>query len=561
MGPAGPPPAPGGARGPLIQVATRCETLDELVAKFAGLASEGALVLPASGELPIGTEARFAIRLKDQTVVMRGRCRVTDARPAPGPAAAGTRPMLLRVALLDMEESSVTLHRRLLARRRATAVPTAIVPEPSDPTEVSPPRAEPRAPAKPVPPPPVSGFAATMIGVAPPRARVGTSPLGVARPPALAEPRPPGTPFTLPPNPLSTRPAETRAPGASFTLPANPLSEMNAKELSSFIDSTLFESDDEDATAERPSRPATDLEQTVQQAPPERAADLERTVQSAPDAPVGEVGSQRVEPTEKTAHAPPSVLAPAAGARDWRQMAMRARPHARRALPYVLCAVAGILIGSVLLRSPAPVVAPPTVAPAPAKSRPLAAAPVAKPAPPPAPVADKRAPAEAPAPPVAEHRAPAAQAARAADPAVGCQANVVTEPSEAKIAWRGKSLGTSPLADANIPCGDGTLTITHERYETVSKTLTAEAGVPVAVDERLHRPPATLVVNSLPQGAAISINGHGVGTTPRRVPTMRYEHLTIKATFSGYAPWTKKVYLKGDSMQVTAVLSGGGRRR
>jgi hypothetical protein len=137
----------------------------------------------------------------------------------------------------------------------------------------------------------------------------------------------------------------------------------------------------------------------------------------------------------------------------------------------------------------------------------------------------------------------------------------VTEPPGAKIAWRGKPLGASPLAEATIPCGEGTLTIAHDRYETVSKTLTAEAGMPVAVDERLHRPPATLIVNSLPQGAAISINGHGVGTTPRKVPTMRYEHLTIKATFPGYTPWTKKVYLKGDSMQVTAVLAGSGRRR
>jgi hypothetical protein len=186
-------------------------------------------------------------------------------------------------------------------------------------------------------------------------------------------------------------------------------------------------------------------------------------------------------------------------------------------------------------------------------------------APAPAPVAAKpaRAPAPAPAPaqPVAERRPTAVHAARASAAAGGCQANVVTEPPDAKIAWRGKPLGTSPLSEAEIPCGEGTLTITHERYEAVTKTLTAEAGVPVALDERLHRPPATLIVNSLPQGAAISINGHGVGTTPRKVPTMRYEHLTIKATLPGYAPWTKKVYLKDDSMQVTAVLSGGGRRR
>ena len=39
--------------------------------------------------------------------------------------------------------------------------------------------------------------------------------------------------------------------GRAFTLPANPLSELDATDLASFIDSTLLESDDEDATLER----------------------------------------------------------------------------------------------------------------------------------------------------------------------------------------------------------------------------------------------------------------------------------------------------------------------
>src|SRR3984885_16199571 len=94
----------GAARGPLIHVNTRCESLEEFVEKFPGLPSEGALVLPASGELPIGTEGRFAIRLRDQSVAMRGRCRVTGARPAPSvPPGGGPRPMLLGGLLLEME--------------------------------------------------------------------------------------------------------------------------------------------------------------------------------------------------------------------------------------------------------------------------------------------------------------------------------------------------------------------------------------------------------------------------------------------------------------------------
>ncbi|HVV49891.1 MAG TPA: PEGA domain-containing protein, partial [Polyangia bacterium] len=99
-----------------------------------------------------------------------------------------------------------------------------------------------------------------------------------------------------------------------------------------------------------------------------------------------------------------------------------------------------------------------------------------------------------------------------------------------------------------------------ERYETVTRSLTADAGSPLTITERLHRPPATLVVDSSPAGAAISLNGHAVGKAPRRLPTLRYEHLTIRATLPGYAAWTKKVYLTEATTEVTAQL-GGGRRR
>ncbi|HLK94074.1 MAG TPA: hypothetical protein VKZ18_29545, partial [Polyangia bacterium] len=367
--PSVPPPAPGGARGPLIHVATRCGSIDDFVEKFATLASEGALVLPASGELPIGTEGRFAIRLKDQSVVMRGRCRVTDARPAQGAPAGVVRPTLLRVALLEMEEASTSIHRRLLTRRRAlaAAVPAPIAPEPSDPTVVSETRPEvPAAAGRAGPPaPPVSALAATMIGVAPPpRARAGTSPLGVPRSSALAEPRAPGTPFALPPNPLITPgPVVTRAPGASFTLPANPLSEMDAEQLGSFIDSTLFESDEDDATAEHAARRPEPDDVTVQRPPPDEVVEAAsgRTEQTATPPPVAAPPVAASPPAEITSpiKRPPFSLAELK--RRARALAKLERPQlARRVGPYAACVVGGLLVGYVLHRS-----SPPPAAPAP----------------------------------------------------------------------------------------------------------------------------------------------------------------------------------------------------
>ena len=535
------------ARGPLIHVNTRCASLEEFVEKFAGLASEGALVLPASGELPIGTEGRFAIRLKDQSVAMRGRCRVTGARPAPSaPPGGGPRPMLLRVLLLDMEEGSASVHRRLLARRRA-AVPVAIPPAVSEPTIVSPPRPEVTAPPplRVTPPPPVSGRAATMIGMSP-LGRTGASPSPEARASALGETR-------------AGPPTETRVPGAAFTLPANPLSELDATDLASFIDSTLLESDDEDQTLER-----------ISDAGHEDGETLGRPVPPRP-------GEPAVEATAPTMIDSTPVRAPSRAAgqtpRATRERSERARAIAARAAPYLLCAVAGIGIGR-LLGHPAPKTAAPAAQVAPAAptsvAPPAPASPVVEvappaPAPPPAeaaPAAEERAPptpaTELPRREAAVAKAPAKALSARAD---GCSVRVVTEPSDAKVSWRGQALGRSPIADAKIPCGAGALSIAHERYQTLTREVTAETGTPVAISERLHRPPATLIVGSSPAGAAISVNGQALGPAPRRVPTARYEQVSIRATLAGYPPWTKKVYLSEATTKVTAQLGSAGRGR
>ena len=104
----------------VIQVATRCATLDEFVEKFAAFAWEGSLVLPAASALPVGTQGRFVVLLRDHSVAMRGRCRVTEAKPTPvSPRNPAVKRVMMRVALLEMDDASRAVHKRLIALRSA----------------------------------------------------------------------------------------------------------------------------------------------------------------------------------------------------------------------------------------------------------------------------------------------------------------------------------------------------------------------------------------------------------------------------------------------------------
>ena len=198
-----------------IQLVTRCSSEEEFIERFARFATETNLVVPAQPDVGVGTDGHFAISLKDRSVIMRGRCEVTEILPiavAPGapPGTAGTSVRaLMRLRLREMDAHSCGIHLRLMERHAASAGPPAALPAATSP----------RAPA------PVSG-------VAPAEDAATGAVVATAH-----------APFETEPTELSPAPRpETRAPGAAFTLPANPLGELAAGNLASFIELTLFES-------------------------------------------------------------------------------------------------------------------------------------------------------------------------------------------------------------------------------------------------------------------------------------------------------------------------------
>jgi hypothetical protein len=506
----------------VIHLGTRCGSIDEFVERFAPFATETSLVMPTASEVKPGTEGRFVIHLKDRTPVMSGRCRVEEVKPvAPGPAGGGR--MVMRVRLLEMDEASRNVHQQLLACKRPAPAP-AVAPVAPKP----PPLRIVRAPTLMGASAPI-GTAATLIGTLPP-------PVPAAAPAAaLSPPAPPAPPpaaeeheKTMP----SIKVPELQAPSASFTLPANPLSELEAADLASFIECTLFEADaDPEAEPERAAGDDAKAPLAEADEPPARAAPVEARAEGS--------GGTDVTPMAAAPLLPPPAAPPL-------------RRTLTHAAPYALCTVIGVLAGSLLRGSPAP--SPPRDAKPVVELAPPATKIEAKAAAPAAPPAIAAAPAPANEAPPAVAAAPTIEPLAAAPRAGECSVTVTTEPADADVLWGAKELGRTPLRDVAIPCGASTLTLRHERYRDVKRSVTADSERALVVSERLRRPNAKLFLTSTPARALFTVNEQLLGPGPGHVSTWRYETVHVEAKLPGYAPWSRTFYLKDETMKVNAQL-------
>ena len=543
-----------GADGAVIQLVTRCESEDEFIERFARFATPTDVVVPALPHVTAGASGRFVIRLKDQSTIMAGRCEVSEVQPmaaAPGAPPQATR-SLMRLRLIDMDARSRGVHLRLLERRAA-----ATKPAPSPPIVVRPittPSLSIVRPPPPTPPPVVtSAPPVTPPPVSAPAARV---PLPGSTMNVMTTPRPPlrrsaapmptliGTPATFglagpsfsvaaaPPladletTEVSAIPKlETRAPGAALTLPANPLSDLDAADLASFVEFQLLETEGADSAAvSLTGKVKVDAEAATAAAPA-----------AAPPAPAFPTGAA---PTVVDTALPSTPTAKVR--RDARLE--RAVEIARRGWPYASCVVLGLLLGIALrpgAKAAAVSVAPRAVAPA------TPAAP--EPAPPPVVAQPTEAPAATPAPAVAARKA-------AASIKGDCTANVSTTPPDAAVVWGDVPLGTGRIARASVPCGKAVVTIRHDRYADVTRTMTAQPGQIATLSERLHRPPARLIIASVPPRAHIKMNRRAVGAAPRQLNTNRFEQVRIDASLPGYQPWSKTLYLRQAETKIDVEL-------
>jgi hypothetical protein len=113
----------------------------------------------------------------------------------------------------------------------------------------------------------------------------------------------------------------------------------------------------------------------------------------------------------------------------------------------------------------------------------------------------------------------------------------------------------TPLREVPVPCGTATVTLRRDRYRSATRELTAAPGALAQMSERLHRPPATLLVSSSPAQANVTVNDQPLGPTPRRLDTSRYERLRVQASLPGYVPWSRTIYVKRKVNKLNVQLS------
>jgi hypothetical protein len=126
---------------------------------------------------------------------------------------------------------------------------------------------------------------------------------------------------------------------------------------------------------------------------------------------------------------------------------------------------------------------------------------------------------------------------------------ILSHPPGAAITVDGEARGKTPLI-LQLATGQHQVELSRERYATVTQTVEA----PGKLDVSLHRPTATLHVDSDPPGGDVAVEGKPRGKAPVDVTLEAFHHYEVQVTLLGTRPFKKRVVLKPPQVEVNAKL-------
>jgi TonB family protein len=123
---------------------------------------------------------------------------------------------------------------------------------------------------------------------------------------------------------------------------------------------------------------------------------------------------------------------------------------------------------------------------------------------------------------------------------------VESEPAGARVRVNGQATGQTPLRLGDLPLGAYEIQVEQGGYEAQTRSVTLDAGSPSAqVRVALARPAAlasgTANILSTPSGAAVSVDGRRVGTTPLSGLKLKPGTRRVEIALDDHETWTGSV--------------------
>ena len=130
-----------------------------------------------------------------------------------------------------------------------------------------------------------------------------------------------------------------------------------------------------------------------------------------------------------------------------------------------------------------------------------------------------------------------------------------SSPSGAEVEIDNASRGTTPTFIGDLPLGQYRARFTKAGYLPKEVEIKVDKRAPQQINVSLTSDSASLTIDSVPQGAAVTINGISRGQTPCSVERIPSGKATLEMLLDGFQNYNENLVLSaGETQQITAPL-------
>ena len=126
-------------------------------------------------------------------------------------------------------------------------------------------------------------------------------------------------------------------------------------------------------------------------------------------------------------------------------------------------------------------------------------------------------------------------------PAVPPALEVGSTPDNSSVSVDGQYLGKTPYTTDNIGTGTHTITVSRFGYAPYTTSASFVNGMTTVINATLLAEPESLVIMTVPAGAAISVDGKNAGISPATIPNLVPGNHTVNLTKDGYIASVQQV--------------------